>query len=138
MTNTSLDQMSTDELLDRVAVLQAQGKQVGDELTGLKAEVRRSMKVGDYADITTSTGDDVRVSMQSGGSKYQFDTNAFREGLSPEEFEQITTTTIDPDLLYEAIAAGRIPARLLEAPITTEKKGTPRVVITRAPRTTAE
>jgi hypothetical protein len=138
MTNTSLDQMSTDELLDRVAVLQAQGKQVGDELTGLKAEVRRRMKVGDYADITTSTGDDVRVSMQSGGSKYQFDTNAFREGLSPEVFEQITTTTIDPDLLYEAIAAGRIPARLLEAPITTEKKGTPRVVITRAPRTTAE
>ena len=130
MADDGLEEMSTQELLDRVAVLQARDKAMTDELSVLKAEVRRRMKVGDYADFISSDGRDVRLSVQSGGVKYTYDVEAFRDVLDPELFDKITNTVINDDRLYEAISAGDIPRHLLQAPITTEKKGTPRVTIT--------
>lgn len=135
---TSPEETSTEELLDRVAVLNAESKRINDELTSLKAEVRRRMKVGDYADFTASDGASVRLSLQSGGSKFTYDMAAFQSELEPALFAEITVTSIDDDLLYEAVSNNRIPQRLLEAPYITEKKGTPRVVITRTRNTAAE
>lgn len=130
--------MSTQDLLDRVAVLQARDKVISDELTVLKAEVRRRMKIGDYADFTATDGRDVRVSVQSGGTKYIYDVQAYRDALPDDVFDEITSTTIDDDKLYQAISANRIPKHLLQAPATIEKKGTARVVITRTRRATAD
>ena len=94
MADDGLEEMSTQELLDRVAVLQARDKAMTDELSVLKAEVRRRMKVGDYADFISSDGRDVRLSVQSGGVKYTYDVEAFRDVLDPELFDKITNTVI--------------------------------------------
>lgn len=127
----NLEEVPTETLLDQIAVLQREEKLVKDELTELKAEIRKRMKVGDYADIHTSDGRDVRVAIQSGGTKYTYDVAAFRKELEPELFADITTVSIDEQQLYEAVSAQRIPTHLLGEPYITEKKGTPRVVITR-------